>query len=111
LAFAHLFAGHPEIEGLFGRESISEREEMVRETLASALAHVDAEPWLLGNLEAMGASHEEYGVRSEMYERWAESMLVALAHVLTDWDAAAERVWRCVLLAICAPMREAGKRG
>jgi len=109
--FDRFFLGHPEIAGLFGRESLSEREEMVRETLVCALAHIEGEPWLIGNLEAMGASHQEYGVRDEMYVWWVDCMLAALAEMFAaDWDRAMAIAWRSVLEALCEPMRAAGRR-
>ena len=110
-AFGHLFAGHPEIEALFGAEAISEREEMVRETLASVLAMLDDEPWWVDNLEAMGASHHEYGVRDEMYDRWIASLVVAMGEVIPEaWSARLAAAWRDALEAICEPMRRAGRR-
>ena len=110
-AFDRFFLGHPEIAALFGRESLSEQEEMVRETLVSALAHREGEPWLISNLEAMGASHQEYGVRDEMYDWWVDCMLAALAEVLAaDWDVAMALEWRSALEGVCEPMRAAGRR-
>jgi len=58
----------------------------------------------------MGASHREYGVREEMYDRWVTSLLTALPEVLgARRDAATARSWRAVLAAIRAPMRTAGR--
>ena len=109
--FERFFLGHPEIASLFGRESLSEREEMVRETLVCVLAQIEGEPWLIGNLEAMGASHQEYGVRDEMYIWWVDCMLSGLAEMLgADGDEAMAIAWRSALEALCEPMRSAGRR-
>ncbi len=64
--YALFFERHPEVTKLFGEHSLSEQEEMVRETLVSIVAHVEKEPWLQTNLEAMGKSHAEYGVEDRM---------------------------------------------
>ena len=110
--FFELFFGrHPEVRELFGEHGISEQEEMIRETLASVLAHLDDEPWLDGNLEAMGKSHREYGVEDPMYDDFLACMLEALARVTGDeWDHRRAEAWRRALERLTDVMRRAGRK-
>jgi hemoglobin-like flavoprotein len=109
--YALFFGRHPELRGLFGEHSISEQEEMIRETLASVVAHLHDEPWLDGNLEAMGKSHHEYGVEDPMYDWFLECMLDALGQVAGgDWDGSCTSAWRSALERLTGVMREAGRR-
>ena len=48
---------------------------MLRETIRSLVALTEEEPWLDGNLMALGRSHAEYGVEAEMYESFARVFL------------------------------------
>ena len=105
------FERHPEVCELFGEHSVSEREEMIRETLASVLAHVEQEPWLAENLEAMGRSHEEYGVESPMYDGYVDCLLETLEEVAgADWQPGCGAAWRAALETITGVMRRAGGR-
>jgi len=109
--YERFFAQHPETRPLFGEHSESEREEMLNETLASLLAWCDGEPWLRDNLEALGASHWEYGVLDDMYDAFRTTFLAAAREVLTDeWDDARGRALDGALQAVCACMRDAGAR-
>ena len=106
------FARHPEICELFGEHGISEREEMIRETLASVLAHLEGEPWLADNLEAMGKSHGEYGVEGPMYDWFVDCMLDTLEEVHGDgWNSEYREAWRAALEYLTDTMRRAGDRG
>jgi hemoglobin-like flavoprotein len=106
--YALFFERHPTVRGLFGEHGINEREEMIRETLASVLAHVDGEPWLDDNLEAMGRSHAEYGVEGPMYDWYVESMLETLEQVdQDDWEHGCREEWRSALDRLTTTMRSA----
>lgn len=103
------FERHPEVRELFGEHSVNEREEMVRETLVSVLAHADDEPWLDGNLDAMGRSHAEYGVEGPSYPDYVVAMLDTLDHVRPDgWNSQVREVWARALTRITNVMRRAG---
>lgn len=105
------FERHPEVTELFGKHSLSEQEEMLRETLVSVVAYVEQEPWLRTNLEAMGTSHFEYGVEDRMYDWMVDSMLDALERVSgADWREAYEAAWRSALGHVTDVMRAAGAR-
>jgi len=108
--YALFFARHPEVRELFGEHSLSEQEEMIRETLASVVAHLHDEPWLDGNLEAMGRSHWEYGVEDPMYDVFLACMLDALEHTCgEDWQPAWRDSWRRALGRLTDVMRRAGQ--
>ncbi len=73
--YALFFERRPDTRPLFGVHAESEREEMLRETIRSLVALAEEEPWLDGNLMALGRSHAEYGVEAEMYESFARTFL------------------------------------
>lgn len=103
------FSRHPEVCELFGEHGISEREEMIRETLGSVVAHLEDESWLDDNLEAMGKSHQEYGVEGRMYDWFVDCMLDTLEEVAgPEWKPGCREVWRGALERVTATMRRAG---
>ncbi len=105
------FERHPEVTKLFGEHSLSEQEEMVRETLVSVVGYVEREPWLQTNLEAMGKSHAEYGVEDRMYDWMVECMLDALERILgPDGRDKYDPAWRSALGHLTGVMRAAGAR-
>jgi hemoglobin-like flavoprotein len=108
--FYTLFFEHrPEVTKLFGEHSLSEQEEMVRETLVSMVAYVEKEPWLQTNLEAMGKSHAEYGVEDRMYDWMVECMLDAVEQILgADCRDEYRPAWRSTLDHLTGVMRAAG---
>ena len=109
--YALFFERHPRVTELFGKHSLSEQEEMVRETLVSVLGYVENEPWLHTNLEAMGKSHAEYGVEDCMYDWMVECMLDALERVSgADWSDEYASAWRSALGHLTDVMRAAGAR-
>jgi hemoglobin-like flavoprotein len=107
--YSLFFARHPEVCELFGEHAVSEREEMIRETLASVVAYLEDEPWLEGNLEAMGRSHAEYGVEGPMYDAFVLCMLDSLEEVAGPcWVPGCREAWRAALLRLADSMRCAG---
>jgi hemoglobin-like flavoprotein len=104
------FAANPEVVPLFGVHALAEREEMMRETLKSLLACCEAEPWLEGNLRALGASHAEYGVTSEMYPGFVEAFVEVVRELLgAALSAEAESSLRSMTGWICGVMAAAGE--
>lgn len=77
-----LFEDRPDVRPLFGAHSLSEQEEMMRETLSSLLALDGEQNWLDANLRALGKSHAEYGVTEDMYASFADVMLICAREVL-----------------------------
>lgn len=99
----------PDARPLFGVHALSEREEMMRETLRSLHAWIEGEPWLDSNLEALGRSHWEYGVTTDMYGSFVDAMLDCGNEVLGEsLDAEKQQAMRVGLEAVCSPMRLAG---
>ena len=99
----------PDTRPLFGVHALSEREEMMRETLRSLYAWVEGEPWLESNLEALGRSHWEYGVTADMYGSYVDSMLACGTEVLGEFlDAEKLQDVRMALEVVCSQMRSAG---
>lgn len=101
------FERRPDALPLFGVHALAEREEMVRETLRSLFALAEGEPWLEGNLEALGRSHSEYGVESDMYADFVRAFIdVAPARLGPRHREALESGLR----NITDTMRRAGER-
>jgi hemoglobin-like flavoprotein len=103
------FELRPDSLPLFGVHSISEREEMIRETLRSLYAWAEGEPWLGDNLDALGRSHWEYGVTADMYPSFVDAMLECVRELLGDFlDAEKTHDLQVALEAVCTRMRLAG---
>ena len=104
------FERRPDALPLFGVHAISEREEMIRETLRSLFAWGEGETWLDSNLDALGRSHWEYGVTSDMYESFIEAMLSCCQELLGDsLDQERTQEFRVALTAVCTRMQSAGE--
>ncbi len=104
------FARRPDVQPLFGAYAIAEREEMVRETLRCLLATATREAWLPGNLEALGRSHAEYGVTSDMYAPFVESLIeCARESVVESLSGDEEAALRSGLEHVTRQMRQAGE--
>ena len=101
------FERRPDARPLFGVHALAEREEMVRETLRSLFALAEGEPWLEGNLEALGRSHAEYGVESDMYSDFVRAFVDVAPPGL---DARAKEALRDGLSRITDTMRRAGEQ-
>lgn len=99
------FDRRPDARPLFGVHAIAEREEMIRETFRSLLALAEAGPHLAANLEALGRSHFEYGVESDMYADFVEAFVDVAAPGLADEE---REVLRRGLAEITETMRRAG---
>lgn len=96
------FDARPDARPLFGRHSLSEREEMMRETLRSLVAMQTGESWLEDNLIAMGRSHDEYGVEDDMYDDYCACFVEAARRVLCDDLTEADATVLAVAIAAIA---------
>ncbi len=104
------FERRPDTLPLFGTHSIAEREEMMRETLRSLLALYEGESWLEENLAALGRSHWEYGVTTDMYDSLVDTLLDCSREILGDsLDESAESSLRLALSEIARQMSSAGE--
>ena len=111
--YARFFERRPDAVELFGAYSISEREEMVRETFRCLLAWLDEEPWLDANLRALGQSHAEYGVEGDMYPPYVDALIesaVSISQAVAEPPPAASTLSlvRKAAEAIVQAMRVAG---
>lgn len=106
------FAIRPDARALFGAYPIAEQEEMMRETLRSLHAWLEAEPWLDLNLVALGRSHAEYGVTSDMYAPFVDAMLECSREQFGErLGERGENALRSALVEIAHAMRDAGEAG
>ena len=104
------FEQRPDARPLFGAHSLPEQEEMMRETLRSLHAWGEGAAWLGDNLVALGRSHWEYGVTSDMYDDFVATMLSCAREMLGDaFDAARSAALHAALDGIVQPMRSAGE--
>ena len=78
------FARRPDTLPLFGAHDIAEREEMIHETLRSLYAISEEEEWLPDNLIALGQSHAEYGVTTDMYDSFCDALVDCSRQILGD---------------------------
>ncbi len=104
------FERRPDTLPLFGTHSIAEREEMMRETHRALLALYEGESWLEENLAALGRSHWEYGVTTDMYDCLVVALLDCSREILGNrLDESAESSLRLALSEIARQMSSAGE--
>ncbi|APR82225.1 flavohemoprotein [Minicystis rosea] len=90
-----LFARHPEVRLLFGRNNTRlVQEEMLSRALGAVMDHLDDAPWLAETLGSLGDKHVAYGVTNEMYSWVGDALVAALAEVAgEEWTPEVERAW------------------
>lgn len=99
-----LFARHPEVRPLFGRDT-REQAAMLQETIVAVLDHLDDAGWLEDRLHELGRRHVDYGVTPVMYSWVAGSLVTTFAEVAgDDWTPAMERAWHDALAVIAEVM-------
>jgi hemoglobin-like flavoprotein len=100
-----LLSLHPELSALFGSGVERKQHAMLYQALAAIMDHLDDAYWLKDALARYGARHAGYGVTSEMYEWFGESLLLTLAQAKgSEWTPALEAAWREAYAAVCALM-------
>ena len=106
--YDRLFARCPHLRDLFGANAAPVQEEMLTETLVSALDTLDNGVWVECNMELLGAKHREFAVTHEMYEWWTDCVIDTLAELsASDWSPVLERLWRDRIGHLCTLMRNA----
>lgn len=96
-----LFARHPQVRPLFGRNSRPAQEKMLTQALAAVIDHVEDASWLAETLGAMGAKHVGYGVTPEMYAWVGDSLLITLEEVAgPEWTPEVATAWADAFAAI-----------
>jgi hemoglobin-like flavoprotein len=104
--YAIFFLRYPQVRGLFGRNTQAQQEKMLTQALAAVVDHLEDAPWLTSTLRALGARHEGYGVRPEMYDWVGECLLAALAEVAGDaFTPRVRDAWAQAYAAIAALMQ------
>ncbi len=104
--YSRLFNRHPQLRELFGPNSAPVQEEMLTETLISAVDDLDGLPWIEGNMRLLSEKHCEADITGEMYDWWAECVIETLAELSApDWNPRLERLWRQQIERLCALMR------
>jgi hemoglobin-like flavoprotein len=107
--YEDFFAHHPEAREFFGNQSRAAQAQMVRETLMYAYDHIEDEPWVRANLEALGLKHHGYEISQEMYGWFVESLIrVFRGCVGAEWSDELEGEWRRVLSHLSNLMCQAG---
>ncbi len=102
--YDRFFARHPQLRELFGPNSAPVREEMLTETLISAVDDLEGLPWIKDNLQLLSQKHGD--ITREMYDWWAECVIETLAELSApDWNPRLEGLWRQQLERLCVLMR------
>jgi hemoglobin-like flavoprotein len=104
--YSRLFNRHPQLRELFGPNSAPVQEDMLTETLMSAVDDLEGLPWLEDNMQLLSAKHGDADVTHEMYDWWAECVVETLAELSApDWNPRLEQLWRQQIERLCALMR------
>ena len=102
-----LFARHPEVRLLFGRNNTRAiQEQMLTRALVAVMDHLEDAPWLAETLGALGDKHVAYGATNEMYAWVGDALVATLAEVAGDmWTPEVERAWLEAYGAIAGLMK------
>ena len=104
--YERFFARHPQLRELFGANSTPVLEDMLTETLISAVDDLEGLPWIKDNMELLSQKHGDADVTNEMYDWWAECVIETLAELSApDWNQRLERLWRQQIERLCGLMR------
>ena len=104
--YERLFARHPQLRELFGPDSAPVQEEMLTETLISAVDDLEGLPWIEGNMKLLSEKHCAADVTDEMYDWWAACVIETLAELSgPNWNPRLEKLWRQQIERLCALMR------
>ena len=104
--YDRFFTRHPQLRELFGSDSAPVREEMLTETLISAVDDLEGLPWIEGNMKLLSEKHCEADITDAMYDWWADCVIETLAELSgPDWNPRLETLWRQQIERLCALMR------
>ncbi len=106
--YERLFTDFPHTRAMFGRNSGTQQQQMLRDALVAVMDHLDDAPWLSETLMALGRRHVGYGVTDEMYDWVGVSLLRTLADIAGDaWTAELEAAWT-EAFGVIASLMQAG---
>lgn len=93
--YAHLFAGHPGLRGLFPAD-MDEQFERLFSALGHVVTHLD-DPTLPAHLEQLGRDHRKFDVTEEHYAAVGDSLVAAMRFGSgRAWTAETEAAWQTV---------------
>lgn len=105
-----LFTRYPQVQPLFSRNAPERQQKMLQDAIIAVVEHVEDASWLTTNLRAMGAKHVEYGVKDEMYQWVADSLLSTLRELAGQaWTPRIETAWTEALGAVASLMIDGAK--
>ncbi|MCA8983960.1 MAG: hypothetical protein KDA76_09390 [Planctomycetaceae bacterium] len=106
--YQSLFRKHPEIEGLFTRNSPEDQQRKLIQSLIVIMKSLDQPEKLTPFLEEMGARHAEYHVQEQHYGYVSQVMLETLAEFLGDqWTDVLAQQWFNALEDVICIMQKA----
>jgi hemoglobin-like flavoprotein len=94
--FEILLARHPELAPLLDRGPASRvrQEQLLTDGLAVFLEHLEDSAWLTATLFALGARYVDLGVQEEMYPKFGDALLAALAEAAgPSWSDEVGAAW------------------
>jgi hemoglobin-like flavoprotein len=104
--YDRFFTRHPQLRELFGPNSAPVREEMLTETLISAVDDLEGLPWMTDNLQLLSLKHSDADVTHEMYDWWTECVIETLAELSApNWNQRLEELWCQQIGRLCSFMR------
>lgn len=107
-----LFQRYPQAQSLFRNNPRQDQEKMLTDMLVKVMDHLEDEPWLVGQLGALGRKHVDYGVTEEMYSWVGASLLEALEQVAArEWTAELAAAWTEAFQAIASLMQAGARSG
>lgn len=99
--YARLFKSHPELAPMFNRNSPGAQQKVFAQKLAAIVDAVEDPEALRSELTAVARSHDQYGVKPEMYGWVGTALLETLEEaVARDWTPDADRAWRKAYAAV-----------
>jgi hemoglobin-like flavoprotein len=97
--YARLFAGHPDMEALFVRDTNGAvRGEMLARVFEMILDFIDRRSYAAQMIQCEVVTHEGYGVPPEVFGIFFGTVADALREILgADWTSDIEASWRAML--------------
>ena len=108
--YQRMFELDPMLRPLF-KNDIEQQAAKLMDMLASALSLLEKPEELTGTLEALGARHVTYGVKTDHYATVGEALLAMLAAVLgADFNAETRKAWSDLYQFIAETMQRGAAR-
>ena len=100
LVYARLFATHPDMEGLFVRDTDgSVRGEMLTRVFEMILDFIDRQSYGAHLIQCEVVTHDGYGVPPKVFGAFFDSVADTIRDLVgVDWTAAMDVAWRDLLV-------------